>query len=143
MSNLITRFGRKALILAGAVVAVTGASAPVLANENPMSYKVFNGGSAARSLQNIKFDATKGVSCGIQFTGTIPAATTYLYFTYDWKPAQHVFWDVMPTTTYTSSELSLANVATQLSSSTDASYWLTIVNNSASSQSFQGRYCIL
>jgi hypothetical protein len=140
----IGQFGLKAAVLAGAVAAVAGASAPAMANDKPMTYKVFNVGAAPQALREAKFDKKGGVSCGVQFDGSVAANSTNLYFTFDWNPAQNIAWSIMPTTTSSSGpELTLSNVGLQLSDSSDATYWLTISNPTSSTQSFQGRFCIL
>lgn len=143
MFQAVKQLGSKAAMLAG-VLAVATAAAPALATEKPMAVQIFNAGRAPAAPSKL-FDAgRKQVTCGVQFTGTIPAQTTYLYYTFDWAPAEYVEWSVMSDSVYSGeAEFTLSPVSTQRSTASDVTYWLTITNNTSSSQNFEGRYCIL
>ena len=38
------------------------------------------------------------MTTGVQFTGSLTANQTQRWFTFNWQPAQHVVWYMMPTT---------------------------------------------
>ena len=41
------------------------------------------------------------MNTGVQFTGTLTANQTQRWFTFNWNPAWHVVWYMMPTSTQT------------------------------------------
>jgi len=145
MSNFIIRTGLRGLMLIGIVAGLGFHTSPALAATSAPSLQIFNAGAAIGSQNNLHLgQGAKQLSCGVQFTGSIPANATQLYFTFDWAAASYIDWTVMSDSVYSSgSEVTLSNVATQRADSTHATYWLTVVNNTSSTQTFDGRFCIL
>ena len=84
------------------------------------------------------------VPCGVQFTFTLNPSQTAQFFTFGWNPADTTVWTVMNDTINSSNPaVSLTNVATQRTSSTAVTYWLTVQNLTSSSQNIEGRFCTL
>jgi hypothetical protein len=125
-----------ALLAAGAMAAMAGSpslAAPVGYNSRPL---IVNAGPARQ------FDSQ--VPCKLQFSYTLGPNQTVLFFTFGWNPVDTEDWTVMNDTVNASNPaVSLTNVATQLTSSTTVTYWLTVQNLTSSNQNIEGRYCIL
>ena len=141
MSNIFSRTGLRALALSATIAAVGAVSVPALAADTTVHY--FNGG-AVHQLQDLRLNPNAKVNCGVQWSSSIPANSSQLWFTFNWNAASYIDWTVMSDSIYSGgTEVTLSNVATQRTDSTHVTYWLTVVNNSSSTQNFEGRYCIL
>jgi hypothetical protein len=79
---------------------------------------------------------------GVQFTGTLTPNQTQRWFTFNWNPASHVVWYMMPTSPQSAPEVSWS-VAVQRADSTHCTYWITVTNLTATTVTFEGRYAIL
>jgi hypothetical protein len=82
------------------------------------------------------------MNTGVQFTGTLTANQTQRWFTFNWNPAWHVVWYMMPTSTQTVPEVSWS-VAVQRADANNVTYWITVTNLTGSTVTFEGRYAIL
>jgi hypothetical protein len=82
------------------------------------------------------------MSTGVQFTGTVNANQTQRWFTFNWNPAWHVVWYMMPTSTQSVPELSWS-VAVQRADASHCTYWITVTNLTATAVTFEARYAIL
>jgi len=82
------------------------------------------------------------MTTGLQFIGTLNANQTQRWFTFNWNPANHIVWYMMPTTPQTVPELSWS-VAVQRADATHVTYWITVTNLTATPVTFEGRYAIL
>jgi hypothetical protein len=82
------------------------------------------------------------MSTGVQFTGTLAANQTQRWFTFNWNPANHIVWYMIPTSNATVPELSWT-VAVQRADATHVTYWITVTNLTAATITFEGRYAIL
>jgi len=83
------------------------------------------------------------MTTGVQFTGSLTANQTQRWFTFNWPPAQHVVWYMMPTTAETTGAELSWTVAVERASATAVTYWLTVTNLTGASINFEGRYAIL
>jgi hypothetical protein len=83
------------------------------------------------------------VTTGVQFTGTLAANATNKWFTFNWNPASHMVWYMMPTTPETTGAELSWNVAVERASATAVTYWLTVTNLTNASIDFEARYAIL
>ena len=79
---------------------------------------------------------------GVQFTGTLTPNQTQRWFTFNWNPASHVVWYMMPTSPQSAPEVSWS-VAVQRADATHCTYWITVTNLTATTVTFEGRYAIL
>lgn len=126
-----------ALLAIGAAAAMSGSpslAAPISNNSRPV---IINAGPARTPFNS-------QVPCGVQFTFTLSPNQTALFFTFGWNPVDTQVWTVMNDTVNSSNPaVSLTNVATQLTSSTTVTYWLTVQNLTSTNQNIEGRYCIL
>jgi len=82
------------------------------------------------------------MTTGVQFIGTLNANQTQRWFTFNWNPANHIVWYMMPMTNQTVPELSWS-VAVQRADATHVTYWITVTNLTAVPITFEGRYAIL
>jgi hypothetical protein len=82
------------------------------------------------------------MNTGVQFTGTLAPNQTNRWFTFNWNPASHVVWYMMPTTPQGAAEVSWS-VATQRADATHTTYWITVTNLTNQSVTFEGRYAVL
>jgi hypothetical protein len=82
------------------------------------------------------------MNTGVQFTGTLTANQSQRWFTFNWNPAWHVVWYMMPTSTQTVPEVSWS-VAVQRADANNVTYWITVTNLTGSTVTFEGRYAIL
>jgi hypothetical protein len=82
------------------------------------------------------------MTTGVQFTGSLPAGATQRLFTFNWNPANHIVWYMMPTSVAAATELTWS-VAVQRSDATHVTYWITVTNQTAAAITFEGRYAIL
>ena len=79
---------------------------------------------------------------GIQIRDVIPANSTHTWFTFNWNPSQHVIWTVVPVSINTTAAELTWTVAVQRTSSTAATYYITVANTTAAAVNFEGRYAI-
>jgi len=79
---------------------------------------------------------------GVQFTGTLTPNQTQRWFTFNWNPASHVVWYMMPTSAQSVPELNWS-VAVQRADASHCTYWITVTNLTAVTLTFEGRYAIL
>jgi hypothetical protein len=82
------------------------------------------------------------MNTGVQFTGTLTANQTQRWFTFNWNPAWHVVWYMMPTSAQTVPELSWS-VAVQRADANHVTYWITVTNQTGNTVTFEARYAIL
>jgi hypothetical protein len=83
------------------------------------------------------------MTTGVQFTGSLPAGATQRWFTFNWNPANHIVWYMMPTSTTTVGTELTWSVAVQRVDATHCTYWLTVTNQTSAPITFEGRYAIL
>jgi hypothetical protein len=82
------------------------------------------------------------MTTGVQFTGTLTPNQTQRWFTFNWNPAWHVVWYMVPTSTQNVPEVSWS-VAVQRADATHCTYWITVTNLTAATVTFEARYAIL
>jgi len=139
MSHQSRRVGLicSALLAFGAAAAMAGTpsqAAPISIYNRPL---IVNAG-----LAHTQSDSQ--VPCGVQFTFTLSPNQTALFFTFWWNPVDTQVWTVMNDTVNANNPaVSLTNVATQRTSSTTVTYWLTVQNLTSVNQDIEGRFCIL
>jgi hypothetical protein len=80
---------------------------------------------------------------GVQFTGTLNPNETRKWFTFNWNPASHVVWYMMPTSVNTAVPELQWTVAVERASATACTYWITVQNLTGSAITFEGRYAVL
>jgi hypothetical protein len=83
------------------------------------------------------------MTTGVQFTGTLSANATQRWFTFNWNPAQHIIWYMVPTTVKSGAPELQWSVAVERASATACTYWITVTNLTNVSITFEGRYAIL
>lgn len=139
MSRQIKRISLlgSALLSVGAAMAVQTSpslSAPIAYTSRPL---IVNAGP-------VRPQPDAQVPCGVQFTFTLNPNQTAQFFTFGWNPADTTVWTVMNDTVNSNNPaVSLTNVATQRTSSTAVTYWLTVQNLTSASQAIEGRFCTL
>ncbi len=79
----------------------------------------------------------------VQFTGTLGPGTSARWFTFNWPPAWHVVWYVMPTSPRVGAPQVDWDVAVERASATGCTYWITVKNLTAATVTFEGRYAVL
>jgi hypothetical protein len=135
-----------------ALLAVGAMQAPALANPTHGTLP-----TAAQKLSAINIGAprlspdlmhpdkkTKYPVCGVQFTYTLSPYQDALFFTFGWPQGSYIEWTAMNDTANSSGPVvSLTNVATQNTGSSEVTYWLTIDNETGAYQAIEGRYCFL
>jgi hypothetical protein len=83
------------------------------------------------------------MTTGVQFTGTLGPNATQKWFTFNWNPAQHIIWTVVPTTVKNGAPEIQWSVAVERATPTTCTYWITVTNLTNVSITFEGRYAIL
>jgi hypothetical protein len=83
------------------------------------------------------------MSVGVQFTGTVAANATQTWFTFNWNPASHVEWNVVPTSPQAGNPQVEWNVQVQRASATALTYWISIHNLTANPVNIEARYAIM
>jgi len=83
------------------------------------------------------------MTTGVQFRGTMPANQTQRWFTFNWPAAQHVLWEIVPTTAHSGAAQVDWDVAIERADASHVTYWLTIKNLTAAPLQIEGRYAIL
>ena len=80
---------------------------------------------------------------GVQFTASLAAGQTHRWFTFNWNPASHVIWTVVPTSIRAGAPQISWDVQVERASATAVTYWLTIRNLTASPLDFEARFAIV
>jgi len=80
---------------------------------------------------------------GTQWFGLIEPNQTQLWFTWGWPPGLNVLWHVMPLTPCPGGPQLTWDVAVERAGSGQATYWITVTNQSSGRVRFAGRYDIL
>ena len=79
---------------------------------------------------------------GVQFRGTVAANQSHRWFTFNWNPASHIIWTVVPDSINTTGAEISWSVAVQRSSATAVTYWITVTNSTAAPVDIEGRFAI-
>ena len=133
----------KALVSSAIVAALTLVN-PATSNAQtfPASVHPLNAGNA-RAVTTYGLSPS-AVTCGVQWSATIPANSSQLWFTFDWNPGSQVVWTIMDTSLPDSGNgVSMSNISVDRNTAKTATYWITVVNTSSSTKAFNGRYCVL
>ncbi len=80
---------------------------------------------------------------GTQWIGTIGPNQTQYWFTYNWPPAWHVVWTIMPLTPCPGGPQLTFTVQVERASATYCSHWITVKNLTSATVRFEGRYNVL
>jgi hypothetical protein len=80
---------------------------------------------------------------GVQWTGSLNPNETKKWFTFNWNPAGHIVWYVMPTSVNTTVPELQWSVAVERASPTACTYWITVQNLTNTAVTFEGRYAVL
>ena len=80
---------------------------------------------------------------GVQWTGTIGAGQTQLWFTWGWPAHRHVIWHIMSTTVALGSPSIDWDVSVERANQTQCTYWITVKNLTSQTLTFEGRYAVL
>jgi hypothetical protein len=83
------------------------------------------------------------MTTGTQFTGTLGPNATQKWFTFNWNPASHLIWYMVPTTPKAGAPELTWTVGVERASPTAVTYWLTVTNLTNTTITFEGRYAIL
>jgi hypothetical protein len=83
------------------------------------------------------------MTTGTQFSGSLTANQTRSWFTFNWNPASHVIWYMMPTTPRNGAPELEWTVAVERASATAVTYWITVKNLTGVAINFEGRYAIM
>lgn len=81
--------------------------------------------------------------CGVQFTGTLTANQTQTWYTFNWPATWNMEWMVMPTSLNTTGAEITWTVRVQRAANEFLTYWIQVQNLTATTITFEGRYCIL
>jgi hypothetical protein len=87
--------------------------------------------------------AFSGPQVGTQFTGTVPAAATRRWFTYDWPACWHVVWTVATVNPVTPGPGLTWRVRAERPSRERLTYWIDITNLTAAPIDIEARYAIV
>lgn len=80
---------------------------------------------------------------GVQFRGTLSPNQTQRWFTFNWSAAQHVLWEVVPTTARSGAAQVNWSVAIERADATHVTYWITVTNLTATALQIEARYAII
>jgi hypothetical protein len=80
---------------------------------------------------------------GVQWTGTISAGATQLWFTWGWPTLWHVVWYLMPKNPQPGAPQLDWDVAVERANATQCTYWITVRNLTANQVTFEGRFAVL
>jgi len=80
---------------------------------------------------------------GVQFRGTLSPSQTQRWFTFNWPAAQHVLWEVVPTSARNGAPEVRWDVAIERADAAHVTYWITINNLTTASVQFEARYAIV
>ena len=105
---------------------------------------VLRAGTRNRGIWEIPVDGwmTNPV-CGVQFTGTLTANQTQTWYTFNWPATWVMEWMVMPTSLNTTGAEITWTVRVQRAANEFLTYWIQVQNLTATTITFEGRYCIL
>ena len=105
---------------------------------------VLRAGTRNRGIWEIPVDGWMTAPvCGTLFTGTLNANQTARWFTSGWPATWHVIWTVMPVSPYATVPQITLTVQVERQNAEFVTYWLVVQNLTATTLSFEGRYCIL
>ena len=79
---------------------------------------------------------------GVQFRGTLNPNQTQRWFTFNWSAANHVLWEVMPTSARPGNAQIDWDVALERADPAHVTYWITITNLTTNPVQFEARYAI-
>jgi hypothetical protein len=82
-------------------------------------------------------------SCGVQWTGSLPANGSGRWFSWGWPAAWHVLWTAMPTSNTPGGRQLSCVTQVERASSEYATYWITVRNLTNAPLTFEGRFAIL
>ena len=80
---------------------------------------------------------------GVQWTGSLGANQTRRWFTFNWNPASHVVWYMMPTSPNPGAAELNWSTALQRTDPSHVTYWITVTNMTNQPITFEGRYAVL
>jgi hypothetical protein len=80
---------------------------------------------------------------GVQWTGSLAANQTQRWFTFNWNPASHVVWYMMPTSPNPGAAELTWSTALQRTDTSHVTYWITVTNMTNAPITFEGRYAVL
>lgn len=80
---------------------------------------------------------------GVQFRGTLPPNQTQRWFTFNWSAAQHVLWEIVPTTARSGAAQINWNVAIERADTIHVTYWISVSNLTNTPVQFEARYAII
>jgi hypothetical protein len=83
------------------------------------------------------------MTTGLQFTGNLTPNQTQRWFTFNWNPALHVVWYMMPVTPRSGAPELQWTVGVERASATAVTYWITVTNLTNVNITFEGRFAIL
>ncbi len=83
------------------------------------------------------------MSVGVQFTGTVAPNATQRWFTFNWNPALHVEWNVVPTSPNPGAPQIEWNVEVQRSSAAAVTYFIGVHNLTAVPVNIEARYAVM
>ena len=83
------------------------------------------------------------MTTGLQFTGNLTPNQTQRWFTFNWNPALHVVWYMMPTSPQPGAPELGWSVAVERASGSDCTYWITVNNPTSNAVTFEGRFAVL
>ena len=83
------------------------------------------------------------MSLGVQFSGSVPANATQTWFKFNWNPALHVEWNVVPTSPAPGAAQLEWNVQVQRSSPSALTYFISVHNLTATPVNIEARYAIM
>ncbi|MEO8882613.1 MAG: hypothetical protein ABI377_04230 [Devosia sp.] len=80
---------------------------------------------------------------GVQWTGSLTANQTQRWFTFNWNPASHIVWYMMPTSPNPGAAELNWSTALQRTDGSHVTYWITVTNLTNAPITFEGRYAVL
>jgi hypothetical protein len=82
-------------------------------------------------------------SAGVQFQGTVPAASTSMWYTYNWPSLWDVLWMVVPTSMNSGGPQIEWKVQVEKTSNDYFTYWISVTNLTTSPVNIEARYAIV
>jgi hypothetical protein len=79
----------------------------------------------------------------VQWTGTLSPNASGRWFTFNWPAAWHVIWYMMPTSPQPGAPELDWDVAVERADANFVTYWITVINRTANTVTFEGRYAVL
>jgi len=77
---------------------------------------------------------------GVQFRGTLNPNQTQRWFTFNWSAAEHVLWEVVPTSARPGAAQVDWDVAIERADPLHVTYWITITNLTSTALQIEARY---